>query len=60
MDLDELEPRKQPSKPKDLSLYSIEDLRAYVALLKSEIARAEDMIARKTAQKDAASSIFKS
>jgi uncharacterized small protein (DUF1192 family) len=59
MDIDDLEPRKQPAKPKDLSLYSIEDLRTYVELLKAEILRAEDMIARKTSQKDAASSIFK-
>jgi uncharacterized small protein (DUF1192 family) len=59
MDIDDLEPRKQPSKPKDLSVYSIEDLRRYADLLKTEISRAEEMIARKTAQKDAASSIFK-
>ena len=59
MDIDDLEPGKQPSKPKDLSVYSIEDLRRYAELLKAEISRAEEMIARKSAQKDAASSIFK-
>jgi uncharacterized small protein (DUF1192 family) len=59
MDLDDLDPRKQPSKPKDLAVYSIEDLRHYVDLLKSEITRAEAIIAQKTAQKNAASSIFK-
>jgi len=59
MDIDDLEPRKQPSKPKDLSAFSIEDLRRYVDLLKTEISRAEAMIAQKSAQKDAASSIFK-
>lgn len=59
MDIDDLEPRKQPSKPKDLSAFSIEDLRHYVDLLKTEISRAEAMIAQKSAQKDAASSIFK-
>jgi uncharacterized small protein (DUF1192 family) len=59
MDLDELEPRKQPSKPKDLSVYSIEDLRQYVEHLKAEISRAEAMIAQKGAQMSAASSIFK-
>ncbi|MGC2631608.1 MAG: DUF1192 family protein, partial [Rhodomicrobium sp.] len=37
MDIDDLEPRKQPSKPKDLSAYSIEDLRRYVELLTAEI-----------------------
>jgi uncharacterized small protein (DUF1192 family) len=59
MDIDDLEPRKQPSKPKDLSVFSIEDLRSYVDLLKAEISRAEAMIAKKSAQLDAASSIFK-
>jgi uncharacterized small protein (DUF1192 family) len=59
MDIDDLEPRKQPSKPKDLSAYSIEDLRRYVEMLKVEISRAEMMIAQKSAQMDAASSIFK-
>jgi uncharacterized small protein (DUF1192 family) len=59
MDLDELDPRKPASKPKDLSNFSVEDLRAYVALLKEEIARAENAIAAKTAHKDAAASIFK-
>ncbi len=59
MDIDDLEPRKQPSKPKDLSAFSIEDLRRYVDLLKTEISRAEATIAQKSAQKDAASSIFK-
>jgi len=59
MDLDDLEPRKQPSKPKDLSAYSIEDLRQYVELLKTEISRAEATIAQKSAQMSAAGAIFK-
>jgi uncharacterized small protein (DUF1192 family) len=59
MDADDLEPRKKPSKPKDLSIYSIEDLREYVEALRAEIARAEDMMAKKSAQLDAAASIFK-
>ena len=59
MDIDDLEPRKQPPKPKDLSAFSIEDLRQYVDLLKTEISRAEAMISQKSAQKDAASAIFK-
>ncbi len=59
MDLDELEPRKQPVKPKDLSVFSIEDLRAYVDALRAEMARAEAMIAKKDAQLNAAASIFK-
>jgi uncharacterized small protein (DUF1192 family) len=59
MDLDDLEPRKQPAKVRDLSAYSVADLRAYVELLKSEIARAEAMIKQKDAHKDAASAFFK-
>ncbi|HZV20773.1 MAG TPA: DUF1192 domain-containing protein [Hyphomicrobiales bacterium] len=59
MDIDDLEPRKKPSKPKDLTLYSIEDLKEYIALLKGEIARAEAVIVQKDAHKSAASSIFK-
>lgn len=59
MDLDDLEPRKAPAKPKDLSIFSIEDLRAYVETLRAEIARAEDMITKKGAQLNAAASIFK-
>ena len=59
MDLDDLEPRKAPAKLKDLSIFSIEDLHAYVETLRVEIARAEDMIAKKSAQLNAAASIFK-
>jgi uncharacterized small protein (DUF1192 family) len=59
MDLDDLDPRKQPAKPKDLTVYSVEDLQAYVDLLKAEIGRAEAVIAKKQAHKNAASSVFK-
>jgi uncharacterized small protein (DUF1192 family) len=59
MDIDDLEPRKAPSKPKDLSVFSIEDLRAYIDALRAEMVRAEDMIAKKSAQLNAAASIFK-
>ena len=59
MDIDDLEPRKQPSKPKDLTVYSVADLQAYVELLKAEILRAEAVIKQKGAHKDAASAFFK-
>jgi uncharacterized small protein (DUF1192 family) len=59
MDIDELEPRKQPSKPRDLTVYSVEDLRRYVELLKAEIARADAVMKQKDAHKDAASAFFK-
>ena len=59
MDLDDFEPRKQPAKPKDLSIFSIEELRVYADQLRAEIVRAEAMIAKKSAQLDAAATIFK-
>jgi uncharacterized small protein (DUF1192 family) len=59
MDIDDLEPRKLLSKPKDLAVYSVEELRAYIATLKAEIARAEETIAKKSAHLDAASAFFK-
>ena len=59
MDLDDLEPRRQPSKPKDLTVFSVADLRAYIELLKAEISRAEAVIKQKDAHKDAASAFFK-
>ncbi len=60
MDIDDLEPRKQPSKLKDLTVYSVADLRSYIELLKAEISRAEAVIRQKDAHKDAASAFFKS
>ena len=59
MEIDDLEPRKQPPKPKDLAAYSIEDLRGYIVLLKAEISRAEATIAQKDKQLNAASAVFK-
>lgn len=59
MDIDDLEPRKQPAKQKDLSVLSVADLRAFIDLLKAEIARAEATIRQKDAHKDAASAFFK-
>lgn len=60
MDLDDLDPRKQPAKPKDLTAYSVEDLLAYVVLLKAEIERTERIISQKQAHMSAASAVFKS
>jgi uncharacterized small protein (DUF1192 family) len=59
MDLDDLDPRQKTAKPKDLASYSVEELSAYVALLRAEILRAEAAIAEKSAQKHAASAIFR-
>ena len=35
MELDDLEPRKQTKKPKDLSSWSVEDLEAYIAAMEA-------------------------
>jgi uncharacterized small protein (DUF1192 family) len=59
MDLDDLEPRKQPPKPKDLSGWGIAELEAYIAAMEAEIGRARDAIRAKRAQKDAADVFFK-
>ncbi len=59
MDIDDLEPRKQPSKPKDLTVYSVADLRAYIDLLKAEILRAEAVLKHKDAHQNAANAFFK-
>jgi uncharacterized small protein (DUF1192 family) len=59
MDIDEIDPRKPNSKVKDLSLYSVEELKRYVEILKAEAVRAEEEIKRKGAHLDAASAFFK-
>ena len=59
MDLDDLEPRKQPPKPKDLSGWGIDELEAYIAAMEAEIARARAAIAGKRAQKAAADGFFR-
>jgi uncharacterized small protein (DUF1192 family) len=59
MDTDELEPRKQKPKPKDLESMSIEALNDYVAELQAEIERARLMIAGKQSARSAADTVFK-
>lgn len=44
----------------DLSMLSVEELTARIALLQSEIARLEQAAAKKRASRDAANSVFKS
>ena len=58
-DLEDLEPRKKPVQSKDLSPWSIEELRDYIARLEAEIARARQAIAAKAAQRKGAESLFK-
>jgi uncharacterized small protein (DUF1192 family) len=59
MDESELEPRRRPPQPKDLTLMGIAELEAYVAELKAEIARVQVEIAAKLGQRRGAEALFK-
>lgn len=59
MDFEDLEPRKQPPKPRDLSGWSVDDLTAYIENLQAEIGRAREMIASKQGHRAAADAFFK-
>ena len=59
MELDDLEPTKEPKKLKDLSSWNIEDLEAYIAAMETEIARAREMIDKKQGVSSAAEALFK-
>lgn len=59
MDESELEPRRQSTKPKDLSLLGIAELEAYIAGLEAEIARARVEITAKLGQRRGAEALFK-
>ncbi len=56
---DDLEPQKQPRKPKPLDGMSIDELKSYVLALQDEIARVEAAIAAKQAHMQAVSALFK-
>lgn len=60
MDFDELEPLKKKPVLRNLDPMSIEDLQAYIAEMKEEIARVEAKIAAKQAHLSAAAGLFKS
>jgi uncharacterized small protein (DUF1192 family) len=59
---DDEQPRKAVSHDvgQDLSILSVEELSDRIALLRSEIERLEQAMAKKRASRDAANSIFKS
>ncbi len=59
MEPDDLEPRKTPAKPTDLTPWSLEELETYIARLEAEIARARDVIAAKQRQRAGADALFK-
>jgi len=59
MEEEDLLPRNQPVKPKDLTLLGIAELDEYIAGLESEIARARAEIAAKQRQRSGAEELFK-
>jgi len=59
MDPEDLEPRKQPAKPKDLDVLGIEELDAYLAELEAEAARVRDKIAQKRDYRAGLDGLFK-
>ena len=59
MDEEEQLPRRQPAKPKDLTLLGVAELEEYVAALEAEIARARAEIAAKRKQRSGAEALFR-
>ncbi len=59
MDLDDLEPRKQTPRKRNLEPLSIEELEAYIAELEAEIERVRLDIAKKQAHRAGADAFFK-
>ena len=59
MDEEDLVPRRQAPKPRDLSLLGIAELEEYIAGLEAEIARARAEIAAKQRQRSGAEALFK-
>ena len=57
--MDEDEPRHKPAKPKPLDGLSVDDLKAYIADLQAEIARAGTAMKAKQAHIAAMQSLFK-
>lgn len=60
MDLEDLEPRKQPVQKKNLDVMSLDELEDYITALKAEIERTEAEIAKKRDHMSSADSLFKS
>jgi uncharacterized small protein (DUF1192 family) len=59
VDEEDLMPRHQPPKPKDLTPLGVAELEAYIAGLEAEIARARTEIAVKEKQRSGAEALFK-
>jgi uncharacterized small protein (DUF1192 family) len=59
IDPEELEPKTQKPKPRDLEGLGVGELEAYIADLEAEIARARSVIARKQDHRSGAEAIFR-
>jgi uncharacterized small protein (DUF1192 family) len=59
MEFEDLEPRKQPPKPRDLSTWGVAELNEYIANLTAEIERARAVIKGKQGHRSAADALFK-
>ena len=59
MDEEELEPRRKPAQPRDLTLMGIEELETYIAELEAEIVRVRSDITAKLGQRRGAEALFK-
>ena len=59
MDIEDLEPRAKPAKPRDLTGLSIEELHAYIASLEAEIRRARAAIDDKSRHRRGAEALFR-
>ncbi len=60
MDLEDLEPRKKATKPKDLEAMGVEELDSYLAELETEAVRVKAAIEGKKSYLTGAKSFFKS
>lgn len=58
-DLDDLDPKQKKSQPRNLDSMNIDDLKEYVDVLKTELARVEEKIKSKQSHAAAAASFFK-
>jgi len=59
MNPDEIDPRPQAPKPRDLESMSLQGLNAYIAELEAEIDRAREVIGRKHSARSSAESVFR-
>jgi uncharacterized small protein (DUF1192 family) len=60
MELEDLEPRKQKPKPKDLDSLGVDELEEYLANLEAEAERVKQKIAAKKSYLSGAGDLFKS